>query len=105
MYVSTIRTLQSFDLISEKLLWEKSYDKGCDRMAISPDGKVIYLPSLENDHWNIIDAATGDVIARIEPKSGAHNTIYGLDGKHAYLAGIKSPLLPAIGRARDFAHR
>lgn len=93
MYVSTIQTLQAFDLISEKLLWEKPYEKGCDRMAISPDGKVIYLPSLESDHWNIVDAATGDVITRIEPKSGAHNTIYGLDGKHAYLAGLKSPLL------------
>lgn len=93
LYVSTIRTLQAFDLISEKLLWEKAYDKGCDRMAVSPDGKVIYLPSLESDHWNVVDAATGDVMTRIEPKSAAHNTIYGLDGKHAYLAGIKSPLL------------
>src|SRR5690606_29508988 len=27
------------------------------------------------------------------PRSGAHNTVYGLDGKRAYLAGLRSPLL------------
>jgi len=93
LYVSTLKTLQAIDLQTEKSLWEKAYDKGCDRMAISPDGKFIYLPSLESDHWVVVDGATGDVIARIEPKSGAHNTICGLDGKHAYLAGLKSPIL------------
>ena len=62
-------------------------------MAISPDGKVIYLPSFEKDHWHVVDALDGDVIAKIVPHSGAHNTVYGLDGKHAYLAGLKSPLL------------
>ena len=93
LYVSTIKTLQAFDMISEKLLWERAYDNGCDRMAIAPDGRVLYVPTLEGDFWTIVDGSTGDVITRIEPKSGAHNTVYGLDGKHVYLAGLKSPLL------------
>lgn len=93
LYVSTIRSLMSFDLVTEKLLWEMRYEGGCDRMAISPDGKVIYLPSLEQAHWHVIDALSGDVIKKLVPDSGAHNTIYGIDGKHAYLAGLKSPLL------------
>ena len=93
LYVSTIRTLQAFDLITEKLVWEKAYDKGCDRMAIAPDGKFLYVPSLENDHWVVVDGMSGDVLAKLEPQSGAHNTICGLDGKRAYLAGLKSPLL------------
>ncbi len=93
IYVSTIKTLQALDLDTEKLIWERAYDNGCDRMALSPDGKVLYVPSLEGDLWMVVDGATGDVIARIEPKSGAHNTVYGLDGHRAYLAGLKSPLL------------
>lgn len=93
LYVSTIQTLQCFDLLTEKLLWEKAYDGGCDRMAIAPDGKVLYVPSLEKNHWHVVNGLTGDIIAKIEPKSGAHNTVYGLDGKHCYLAGLKSPLL------------
>ncbi|MBW3599453.1 MAG: hypothetical protein KY475_19550 [Planctomycetes bacterium] len=94
IYVSTLTSLQCVDLTTDKLLWEREYDGGCDRMAISPDGKTIYLPSLEKDHWHVVDAMTGDVVAKIVPKSGAHNTIYGLDGKRVYLAGLRSPLLP-----------
>src|SRR5687767_1131814 len=93
LHISTIKTLTCIDLLSEKLLWEKSYEGGCDRMAISPDGKIIYLPSLEKDHWHVVDAVSGEVIKRLEPKSGAHNTLYGPDGKWVYLAGLKSPIL------------
>src|SRR5438034_1160615 len=93
LYVSTTARLGCFDLITEKKVWEKTYDGGCDRMAISPDGKTLYVPSLEGPHWHVVDALTGDVITRIEPKSGAHNTIYGPDGSRVYLAGLKSHLL------------
>jgi DNA-binding beta-propeller fold protein YncE len=93
LYVSTLTTLMSFDLVTEKLLWEKPYEGGCDRMAAAPDGRFLYLPSLEKDHWHVVDGATGEVIKKLVPKSGAHNTIVGLDGAHAYLAGLKSPLL------------
>ena len=93
LYVSTLKTMICFDLVTEKILWEKAYDGGCDRMSVSPDGKVIYLPSLEGDHWHVVDAMSGDVITKIIPKSGAHNTVYGPDGREVYLAGLKSPLL------------
>lgn len=93
VHISTTHTLMSLDLVSDKLLWEKSYDGGCDRMGITPDGKTLYLPSFEKDHWHVVDALSGDVLAKIVPHSGAHNTICGLDGREAYLAGLKSPLL------------
>jgi len=93
LYVSTLQFVTCFDLLTDKILWEKTYEGGCDRMALSPDGKVMYLPSLEKDHWHVVDALSGDVITKVVPKSGAHNTLYGPDGKHAYLAGLKSPLL------------
>jgi DNA-binding beta-propeller fold protein YncE len=41
----------------------------------------------------VVDALTGDVVKKIVTKSGAHNTVYAPDGKHAYLAGLRSPLL------------
>lgn len=105
IYISTIKTLQCLDLVSEKLLWERTYDGGCDRMSISPDGKVIYLPSFEKDHWHVVDAATGDVLAKIEPKSGAHNTVYGPSGRATYLAGLKSPLLTITDTSKHVAAR
>jgi DNA-binding beta-propeller fold protein YncE len=93
LYITTTRTLMCFDLISEKLLWEKPYEGGCDRLAISPDGKTIYLPSLEREHWHVVGALSGEVLKKIITNSGAHNTVVGPDGRYAYLAGLKSPLL------------
>ncbi len=93
LYISTIRQLMCLDLATEELLWERTYDVGCDRMSISPDGKVIYLPSFEGSTWNVVDAADGDVIAVVEPRSGAHNTVFGPDGREVYLAGLRSPML------------
>ena len=47
LYVSTLRHLICLDLVDDKVLWEKTYDAGCDRMSMAPDGSAIYLPSLE----------------------------------------------------------
>jgi DNA-binding beta-propeller fold protein YncE len=93
IYITTTRTMTCLDLVSEKILWETPLPGGCDRMSISPDGKVIYVPSLEGAHWNVVDASDGKRIAKISPNSGAHNTVYGADGKRVYLAGLRSPWL------------
>ena len=47
VYISTWESVQRIDLETEELLWEIPYEGGCDRMAISPDGMTMYLPSLE----------------------------------------------------------
>jgi DNA-binding beta-propeller fold protein YncE len=97
LYFSTPTRLSCVDLMTDTTtLWEKPLPGGCDRMALTPDGKTLYVPSFEGPHWNVVDAATGDVIVTLETKSGAHNTVCSLDGRHAYLAGLKSPLLPVV---------
>jgi hypothetical protein len=93
IYISTTQQLMCLDLVTEKLLWEKTYDRGCDRMSITPDGGLIFLPSFEGPLWYVVRAEDGEELARITPDSGAHNTVAGLNGKEAYLAGLKSPLL------------
>jgi DNA-binding beta-propeller fold protein YncE len=93
LYVSTPQRLGAFDLATERMLWSRTYEGGCDRMAISPDGKQLYVPSFEGPHWTVVDGATGAVIDTIVTNSGAHNTIYGPGGRLAYLAGLKSPML------------
>ena len=93
IFVSTIESLQRVDLATGKLLWEKNFEGGCDRMAISPDGKTMYLPSFENHFWNVVDCASGDIIKKIEVSRKAHNTIYGPSGKKVYLDDLASPWL------------
>ncbi|HLK58176.1 MAG TPA: hypothetical protein VKU00_16535 [Chthonomonadaceae bacterium] len=93
LYMSTPKRLICLDLNTEKVLWNQTYEGGCDRMAISPDGALLYLPTLEGPAWHVVDAQTGALVATVQTNSGSHNTLYGLDGKYAYLAGLKSPLL------------
>lgn len=93
LYFTTITRLARVDLAAEKTLWEKELPGGCDRPSITPDGKWLFVPSFEGPHWNVVHALSGEVVAKIEPNSGAHNTVCSLDGKEMYLAGLKSPLL------------
>ncbi|MCL6503535.1 MAG: hypothetical protein K6T86_12680 [Pirellulales bacterium] len=96
IYISTLRYVTCLDLVSETILWERSYEGGCDRLAITPDGQTLFVPSLEGAHWNVVEAASGEVRGKIVTDSGAHNTIVSLDGRHAYLAGLRSPYLTVV---------
>ncbi len=93
IYISTLESLQRIDLTTEKVVWEKPFEGGCDRMSISPDGKTMYLPSLEKGFWNVVDCRTGDIIKKIDVYKRAHNTIYGPSGDRVYLDDIASPWL------------
>jgi len=93
MYVTNNNRTMALDIVSGKRLWDKAYEGGCDRLAISPDGKTLYVPQLEGPDWHVVNAATGDVIATLSPKSGSHNTVWALDGSRVYMGGLKSPLM------------
>src|SRR5207248_3357039 len=55
--------------------------------------RLVYVPSFEGPLWRVVDGATGASVATVVTHSGAHNTIYGLDGRRVYLAGLRSPVL------------
>ena len=93
VYVTSLDSMIAIDAVTGKQLWNKTYAGGCDRMAISPDGKVLYVPELEGPAWHVVNAATGEIISTIDTNSGSHNTIWSADGSHVYLAGLKSRLL------------
>lgn len=89
-YTTTNRRLGAFDLETEKVLWERVYDLGCDRACITPDGKKLYVPTgwwwrVLNSGFLVVDADNGDVLKRIPAGVQAHNSIASLDGQFAYL--------------------
>ena len=105
LFVSTTQQLMSLDLMTGRLWWERRYDQGCDRMSLTPDGRLIFLPSFEGPLWYVVRADDGTELTRIKPDSGAHNTVAGLDGKEAYLAGLKSPFLTVADTRTERAVR
>jgi DNA-binding beta-propeller fold protein YncE len=94
LYVSTNKRLVAFDLHTDKKIWQRTYDGDCcDRMAVSPDGKTLYVPSFDKPKWYVVDAASGEVIKTVDVPGRSHNTIYAEDGTRAYLAALSSPTL------------
>ena len=59
LYFTTTKRLYCLDLLTEKTLWEKPLPQGCDRLAITPDGKTLYVPSLEKRHLECRRCAIG----------------------------------------------
>jgi hypothetical protein len=89
-------TMLAYDLLGEKILWTRAYAEGIDSMAITPDGKTIYMPVGEASsasNWNVIEAATGNITGKIEGGAGPHNTIVSLDGKHVFMGGREASFL------------
>jgi len=65
-YTTTNRRLGAFDVESEKILWEKQYDSGCDRACITPDGKKLYVPTgwwlkMTNSGFLVVNADNGEL--------------------------------------------
>lgn len=89
--------LLAYDLRRGRVLWNRTYPFGIDSMAISQDGRWIYMPAGEKSPsgaWRIIAASSGQPTgAAIDGPSGAHNTIIGSDGKYLYLGGVNYPYL------------
>src|SRR5258708_38358725 len=92
----TNRRLGAFDLETEKVVWEKTYDGGCDRSSITMDGKKIYVPTGywytgEDSGFLIVNAENGEMIKRIHVGPAAHNSVVSLDRRRMYL-GTTPPL-------------
>src|SRR5262249_47494288 len=69
LHFTTPESLYCVDLVTEKTEWGKELPQGCDRLAETPDGKTLFVPSFEKDIWNVVDAGSGKVLADIETKS------------------------------------
>jgi hypothetical protein len=100
LYLSTVERLAAIDLKSERVLWEKSYEGHCcDRFALSPDGRTIYVPAFGKPLWYVIDAMDGRLITTLQVTGFPRQTIYSRDGRRAYLAAWESRVLSVVDTA------
>lgn len=97
--------LIAYDLVADKVAWKRPYKPSIDSMALTPDGRKLYMPCGEEhgdcEHWFVLDASNGDEIGRIPMHEGAHNTIVGLSGRLAYLASALHNRLAVVDTRTD----
>ncbi len=86
--MSTSRRLAAFDLTKDTVVWEQTYGgKCCDRMAVSPDGRTLYVPAAGGcetgavtvtDHPELVAAllaVSGVAAAAVEPDDDGPGTL------------------------------
>lgn len=97
--------LLAYSLLRGRVLWHRTYSFGIDSMAISPDGRWVYMPAGEgttDGRWRIIAASNGRPTGKsIKGPIGAHNTIMGPGGKYLYMGGVDYPYLEVANIATN----
>jgi DNA-binding beta-propeller fold protein YncE len=97
LFISTVKRLAAFDLVTEKIVWEQTYDGTCcDRLALSPDGATIYAPAFGAPKWYVIDAASGSLVATIATVGWPRQAIFARDGSLVFLSAWESPVLSVV---------
>lgn len=98
-------SLLAYDLRGRRVVWARDYPTGIDSMAITPDGRTIYMPvgekAYDSNTWSIVEAATGKVTGSISAGHSPHNTIMGRDGKYVYLGGCGDAYLGVASTATN----
>ena len=71
------------DLHNDRVLWNKVIRPDVDRLVINPDGRLLYVPSGETNHFqfiNVVDAASGDIIRQADFPKASHDALFPLSG-------------------------
>ena len=88
--------LVAYDLLGRRVLWKRPFPTGTDSLAVSPDGRTLYVPMGERtmgDVWYVVDGASGRIRTEIHAGPGPHNTIVSPDGRYVYLGPRNSRYL------------
>lgn len=95
-------SLLAYDLGSDRVAWRRTYPFGVDSMALTPDGRRLYLPAGElspSSAWHVIDTAGGAVTGTVQGGRGPHNTVVSRDGSRVYLGGRNENRLYVVDTA------
>ena len=89
-YSTSNRRVGAFDLETEEVVWDETFEVGADRSSITMDGKKIYVPTgwwddSEGSGMLVLDAKDGALLKKIEVGPLAHNSVVSLDGRFLYL--------------------
>ena len=71
------------NVYDDTVLWNRAIDPDIDRLAIHPDGQLLYVPTGEGgsaNFINVLNASTGDVVRKVYFSNRSHDTLYPVSG-------------------------
>jgi hypothetical protein len=71
------------DVHGDVMLWNKAITPDVDRLAIHPNGRLLYVPTWEGgsaDYINVLNAESGDVVRKVYFSNRSHDTLFPLSG-------------------------
>jgi len=81
--VSGVGMVYCLNVYDDTIGWNRAVSPGVDRLAIHPDGHLLYVPTWEGgsaDYINVVDAEAGDVVRQVHFSNRSHDTQYPLSG-------------------------
>jgi hypothetical protein len=81
--VSGTGMIYCLNIYDDTIVWNRAVSPGVDRLAINPDGQLLYVPTWEGgsaDFISVLDADTGDVVRQVHFSNRSHDTLYPLSG-------------------------
>ncbi|MGC1888900.1 MAG: WD40 repeat domain-containing protein [Stellaceae bacterium] len=114
--VSGTGMVYCLNVYDDTIVWNRVVSPGVDRLAINPNGQVLYVPTWEGgsaDYINVLNANTGDAVRQVRFSNRSHDTQYPLsgpifqetkadDGSGSYLYLI-DPVSYAVSRIGPYA--
>lgn len=77
------------DLNTDAVIWNKILHFAVDRGDVTPDGRILYMPTGEGDpnspYELVVDAITGNVLSQIPMPTRSHDTFCTFDGTRVYM--------------------
>jgi len=80
---SGVGMIYCLDVYDDTVLWNRAIDPDIDRLAVHPDGQLLYVPTWEGgsaNFINVLDANTGDVVRKVYFSNRSHDTQFPLSG-------------------------
>jgi hypothetical protein len=80
---SGVGMIYCLNVYDDAVLWNRTVDPDIDRLAIHPDGQLLYVPTWEGrsaDFINVLDASTGDVVRKVHFSNRSHDTLFPVSG-------------------------
>ncbi len=100
LFVSTDRRIAAIDLVTDRIVWEKSYGAHCcDRLDVAPDGSTIYAPAVGRPVWYVLSAVDGGPIGTIDVMGFPRQAMFSNDGRHVFLTAWESRVISVADTA------